>query len=267
MKWLQVAAVAALLTTLPGGYAGVSAAPARAAGWAVLMENDSYAGRHRELPVGYVNSTRMLHVLARRGWPADHILLIRDNLDPEVLSKALAWLAAHVLPGETALLYVAGEYQFFAHDLRWSADVPALWRRVPTTSRVMILETCFAERLADAARGMPGVVLAAVGRNEWDWWGLRDGGVLMRGAPFTYFLAHALEEQPLDAPLDFDAAFTQAAVASQASFRDVISTTPGGLDAFHAMNAYPERLGVFPNPRLIGEDETRGSSPQQRSNP
>jgi hypothetical protein len=265
MKWFQVATVAVLLTTVPGGYSRASAAPA--AGWAVLMENDNYAGRHHELPVGYINSTRMLHMLARRGWPADHILLIRDNLDPQVLPKALGWLAAHVRPGETALLYVAGEYQFFAHDLRWWADLPPLWRRVPTTRRVMILETCFAERLADAAYGIPGVALAAVARNEWDWWGLQDGGVLMRGAPFTYFLARALQEQPQDAPLDFDAAFMQAAAASQAYFRNVISTTPGGLDAFHAINAYPERLAVFPNPRLMDEGETAGSSRATRSGP
>ena len=254
-KWFGVAAVVALLTTLPGGYLRASAQSASAPGWAVIIENDSYAGRHRELPVAYINSTRMLRVLTGRGWPADHILLVRDSLDPQTLHTVLGWLAARVHPGEMALLYVAGEYQFFARDLQWSATVPALWRRVPTTRRVMIVETCFAERLANAARGIPGLALAAVGRDEWDWWGLRDNGPVMRGAPFTYFLAKALEDQPWDAPLDFEAAFVQASTDVQANFHYVIVNTPGALDAFHAISAYPERLAVFPNPQLVDEEE------------
>ena len=260
MKWVGVAAVVAFLTTLPGGYLRASAQSASTVGWGVIIENDSYAGRHRELPVAYVNSTRMLRMLAHRGWPADHILLLRDSLDPQTLNTALGWLAARVHPGEMALFYVAGEYQFFARDLRWSATVPALWRRVPTTQRVMIVETCFAERLADAARGIPGLALAAVGRDEWDWWGLRDNGPVMRGAPFTYFLANALNDQTQDAPLDFEAAFVQASADAQAYFHDVIVTTPGALDAFHANRAYPERLAIFPNPQLVEETETAGPS-------
>jgi hypothetical protein len=267
MKWVGVAAIVALLTTMPGGYLRASAEPAAAPGWAVLIENDSYAGRHRELPVAYINSTRMLRVLTRRGWPADHVLLVRDSLDQQTLSTALGWLAAHVRPGEMALFYVAGEYQFFARDLHWSAAVPALWRRVPTMRRVMVVETCFAERLALAARGIPGLALAAVARDEWDWWGLRDNGPVMRGAPFTYFLAKALEDQPWDAPLDFEAAFVQASAGVQAYFHDVIVTTPGALDAFHAISAYPERLAIFPNPQLMAQGETTGSSPTRSPAP
>lgn len=261
MKWVGVVAVVALLTTLPGGYLRASAQSASAPGWAVIIENDSYAGRHRELPVAYINSTRILRVLTHRGWPADHVLLVRDSLDPQTLNTALGWLAARVRPGELALFYVAGEYQFFARDLHWSATVPALWRRVPTMRRVMIVETCFAERLADANRGIPGLALAAVGRDEWDWWGLRDNGPVMRGAPFTYFLANALNEQAQDATLDFETAFVQASADVQAYFHDVIVTTPGALDAFHAISAYPERLPIFPNPQLVEEAETTGSSP------
>lgn len=225
--------------------------------WAVLVEFDTYDGRYPDLPAGYVNSTRILDALIRRGWPPDHILLIRDSADWTVLNRATGWLAEHVRPGDVALLYVAGEYQFFDKELRWKAALPNLWRRVPTPRRVLIVETCFAERLTAAVGGIPGLALPAVGRDELDWWGLRETGRLIRGATFSYFLARALEQQPVDTPPDFAAAFAAAVAGSRDYFRTVIAAAPPALAAYHARGSYPERLAVFPNPRLAQD----GGSP------
>src|ERR1700737_943739 len=101
--------IVVLLTALLAGFPPVTGAQTAApAAWAVLIESNSYHGRYRDLPVGYINSTRLLTSLARRGWPVDHILLIRDSTDRALLGHATDWLAARVRPGDVALLYVAG---------------------------------------------------------------------------------------------------------------------------------------------------------------
>lgn len=228
-----------------------AAAPEPASsGWAVLMEDNAFRGRYPDLPVGYINSTRMLTALVRRGWPTDHVLLVRDSPGAAALSHAVHWLATHVHPGELAMFYVASEYRFVARDLGWAAAFPRLWQTVPTSHRVLIVETCYAERLTDAARSSPGLGLPAVGRSELDWWGLRDRAGLIKGGTFTFFLARALEAQPTGLPLDFQDAFAQAVASSQEYFRTMIAPTPGALDAFHALGSFPERLATFPNPRL-----------------
>ncbi|TMI85082.1 MAG: hypothetical protein E6H03_00990 [Bacillati bacterium ANGP1] len=249
MRW-GVAGGVLLLAAALVGYPCASAAAAPPSGWAVLIEHNAFNGRYSDLPVAYINSTRMLTLLLHRGWPLDHILLVRDNLDPRLLRHAAGWLAARVHAGDTALLYVAGEYRFFDRDLSWDAAIPDLWKRLPTSRRVLIVETCHAERLTAAVRGIPGVALAAVGGDEVDWWGLRERDHLIRGGSFTYFLTQALGAQPNTGPIDFGAAFPEAVAGTQSYFRTVISTTPGALDAFHARGQYPERLTRFPNPRL-----------------
>jgi len=249
MKW-GVAGGVLLLAAVLAGYPCPSAAAVPPSGWAVIVEHNAFNGRYSDLPVAYINSTRMLTLLLLRGWPSDHILLARDNLDPRLLRHAAGWLAARVHAGDTALLYVAGEYRFFDRDLSWEAMLPELWKRLPTSRRVLIVETCHAERLTAAVRGIPGVALPAVGGEELDWWGLHEGDHLIRGGSFTYFLTQALGAQPRTGPLDFGAAFPEAVARTQSYFRTVISTTPGALEAYHARGQYPERLARFPNPHL-----------------
>lgn len=257
----------AVLCLVAGRSVAGSPSAAPPANWGVIVEDDWYGGRYANLSDGYRNSTRVLEVLVRRGWPADHVLLLRDDLDPRSLRRALEWLAARVHPGDTALLYVAGEYEFFARDLRWAQTVPPLWRRIPTSRRVAIVETCFAERLALALRDVPGLVLPAVGANEWDLWGTRGAGPLIQGGAFTYYLAMALGRQPQDAPLGFGAAFDQAVAETQAYFRNVVVHSPGALAVFHARGSFPERLPRFPNPHLVraggdGSATVGGTAPQ-----
>jgi hypothetical protein len=240
-----------LVAVLAGPQYVASASPPSASGWAVLIENDWYTGRYANLPVGYANSTRMLSLLLRRGWSPDHILLVRDNLDPTLLGRTLSWLADRVRPGDTAVLYIAGEYEFFARDLQWGATFPGLWSRIPTTHRVLVVQTCFAERLAEVVREIPGIALPAVGREERDWWGLRKTDPFIHGGTFTYYLTRALEDQPQDDPLEWDAAFAAAVAGVQTYFRTVVFRDPGALDVFHKMGEHPEHLDRFPNPHLI----------------
>jgi hypothetical protein len=240
-----------LLLALAGPRDVASASPAPPSGWAVLLENNWYGGLYPDLRVGYVNSTRMLNALVRRGWPADHILLVRDTLGPNSLQRSLGWLAAHVRDGETALFYIAGEYYFFANTLRWNSEFRALWRALPTSRRVLVAETCFAERLTRAASGIPGIALPAVGPDEWNLWGLRPTGGLIQGGAFTYFLAGALEAQSDGAPLAFAPAFREALAAARTYFRAVLTLAPEALAVFHTRGAFPERLVQFPNPHLL----------------
>ncbi|HEV2438824.1 MAG TPA: hypothetical protein VGX97_02015 [bacterium] len=245
--WIPV-----LLAAVLAGPSSVAAtAPPAPSGWAVVAEYNSYAGRYADLPAGYANSARIVTALIRRGWPPDHILLVRDSQDPAVLRHSVGWLATRAHQGDVALLYIAGEYQFFDKELMWDAALPALWKQVSTSRRVLIVETCFAERLTAAVAGIPGLGLPAVGRDELDWWGLRDTGRVVRGGSFTYFLARALESQAADTPPDFAAAFVTAVAGAQAYFHTVISTAPAALGSFHARGSYPERAAVFPNPHLV----------------
>ena len=261
-----VPAMIILLTVILAGDLRVAAAPPSfPPGWAVLIEHNSFFGRAHDLPVAYINSTRMLTLLMRRGWAPDHILLIRDDLDSALLRYAAEWLAARVRPGDTALLYMASEYQWLDRGLHSHEALPGLWAQIPTTRRVLIVETCFAERVTDAVRGIPGLGLPAVGRDEWDWWGLRATNRLIRGGAFTYFLTRALADQPRDVPLDFAAAFPAAVASTQEYFRTVIAATPGALDAFHALGSYPEHLARFPNPHLAGGSTVAAPSAAQTS--
>src|SRR5205807_7201932 len=153
MRW-GVAGGVLLLAVVLAGYPCASAAAVPPSGWAVIVEHNAFNGRYSDLPVAYINSTRLLTLLLRRGWPSDHILLVRDNLDPRLLRHAAGWLAARVHAGDTALLYVAGEYRFFDRDLSWEAVLPELWTRLPTSRRVLIAETCHAGRPTAAGRGI-----------------------------------------------------------------------------------------------------------------
>ena len=264
----MVTGIGLLITVVLGGDLRATAAlPAPPSNWAVLIEHNAFSGRYPDLPVGYANSTRMLTVLTRRGWAPDHILLIRNDLDPMLLQHAVGWLAARVRPRDTALLYVASEYAWLDGNLDWDLVMPTLWTRLRTSKRVLIAETCFAQRLVDAVRGIPGLALPAVGRDEWDWWGVRETGKIMRGAPFTYFLGRALAAQPEGVPLDFAAAFPEAVAGAQEYFRAVIAATPGALDSFHNRGSHPERLARFPNPRLVGGSETVEPELQAASTP
>lgn len=247
IRLLRLALLLIFVITVPRAVAAPGSAPA---GWAVLMEHNGFRGQYPDLPVGYINSTRMLTALSHRGWPADHILLMRDSHDPAALSHAVGWLASHVRPGEVAVFYVAGEYRFLERDLGWDVTLPRLWQTIPTSRRVLIAETCYAERLTEAAKFASGLGLPAVGRHELDWWGLHDRDRLIRGGTFTFFLARALTAQPDGEPLDFPGAFAQAVAGAQEYFRAVLAPTPGALDPFHALGSFPERLATFPNPHL-----------------
>ncbi len=248
-----------LVALLAGGLAA-PAFPAAPAGWAVLIENDWYGGRFPALPVGYVNSTRMLGLLVRRGWPADHILLLRDDLAPDVLGRATGWLAARAHPRDVSLLYVAGEYDYFAGPLRWADAFPALWRRIPTSDRVLIIESCFAERLTTAVRGIPGIALPAVGADEWDLWGLRQTSRMIRGGAFTYFFTRVFLSQPPDASRSFSAAFREAVAQTRAYFHTAVAPVPEVLAVYHKVGAYPERLPAFPNPHLLDETAAQAAA-------
>ena len=250
MRYGRLAAVALLLAAVLAAPRSSTASPAVSSAWAVVMEYDSYGGRYPDLPVGYVNSTRLVTALLRRGWPADHTLLLRDAQDRAGLRRGLEWLAGHARAEDTALLYVAGEYQFFDRELAWGTTVPALWNRIPAAHRVLIVETCFAERLTGALADAPGVALPAVGRDELDWWGLHSTERLIRGASFTYYLARALEAQPAGGTPDFAGAFGVAVAGAREYFREVIAATPAALASFHARGSYPERQQAFPNPHL-----------------
>jgi hypothetical protein len=256
MRGIRLLRVALLLILVLAAPCAVAAPAPTPAGWAVLMENNSFHGRYPDLPVGYINSTRMLTALMRHGWPADHILLLRDVRSPKALSDAVGWLASRAQPGDLAVFYVAGEYQFVESDLGWDTTVPKVWASIPTSNRVLIVETCYAERLTDAIRSRSGMGLPAVGRDELDWWGLRERDGLIRGGTFTFFLTRALAAQPDGASLDLSTAFAEAVAGAQEYFRTVIAATPGALDAFHARGSFPERLTTFPNPRLAhGPDD------------
>jgi len=121
--------------------------------------------------------------------------------------------------------------------------------------------------MTTAVMGMPGLGLPAVGRDELDWWGFRETDRLIRGGTFTYFLAHALESQPADTPLDFTGAFVTAVTDAQQYFRTVIVPTPSALKPFHARGSFPEHLTAFPNPHLVREADDPAASPKATSDP
>jgi hypothetical protein len=61
-------------------------------GWAVLAEKDYYEGLNMaDLPVDYINITRMRQTLEGAGWNPDHIHDLRE-FNRETLQVELDWL-------------------------------------------------------------------------------------------------------------------------------------------------------------------------------
>ncbi len=77
--------------------------------WAVIIGINDYPGTDHDLASAVADAELMNRTLAHLGVPAEHRTLLTDHTaTPAAITHALAWLAEHTGPADTAVVFYAG---------------------------------------------------------------------------------------------------------------------------------------------------------------
>jgi len=174
---------------LPLLLAAAAAAPARQPQrWAVIVGVNDYIDYTADEPggdlLGAVNDARSMHdvLVARYAFPRDHILLLLDTVATRaaIRSALTEWLPARVQQGDVAVFYFAGHGSLAVDELDGGDEADGLdeticpadvmrnastndirddelraWLMgVPTSQRVVILDSCHSGTATRAVAGM-----------------------------------------------------------------------------------------------------------------
>jgi hypothetical protein len=153
-------------------------------GWAVLAEKNDYGDVDilGELPVDFINTSRLHQMLEDVGWAPDHIRELRD-FDRETLADGLDWLAANADEDDIVFVYVGAHGGFYLPEetveldplsrirtdmAKWDEFFPVEWKQIPSHRRVLVTDSCFAARYTDAISEDPSpyISVAAVAGDE-----------------------------------------------------------------------------------------------------
>ena len=173
-------------------------------GWAVLVERDFYAdyGMH-DLPVDYINITRVHQLLLDLGWQESHIREVRE-FDQDDLREALGWLAANADEDDLVYLHVSAHGLFLHQAIHWGSFFPPEWVTIPGSQRVLVVTSCRAANFTGAVRrdSRPHLSIASTGKDEGGWAGLEEEGLPIIGEVFTYYFVAAFGDPEADADGD-----------------------------------------------------------------
>jgi len=229
-------------------------------GWAVLAEKDDYTGLGMvDLPVDYVDITRMRQTLEKSGWNPDHIHELRE-FDRETLQAELDWLEENADKNDIVILYVSGHSGFLIDVLKWRVFFADEWAQISSQRRLLVVDSCQAATVTYAALNDPSphLSIAAVDGNELAWKGIEEEGLPVIGGVFTYYFSTALQDPNTDTDGDGMISVQEAALMAdeqqRAYFHDVILVVPEFVDMFHAEAIAPERDPTYPH--VIVDDST-----------
>lgn len=175
-------------------------------GWAVLAERDYYSEYEMsDLPVDYINISRVHQLLLDLGWQEDRIRELRE-FGQQDLREALEWLADHADEDDVVYFHVSAHGLFLHRGVHWSTFFPANWTEVPSQRRVLVVNACRAAIFTGAVNDdpRPHLSVAATGRDEDGWAGLEEEGLPIIGEVFTYYFVAAFDDP--DADLDSNGA-------------------------------------------------------------
>jgi len=227
-------------------------------GWAVLAEKDDYKDvKMEDLPVDYIDITRMRQTLEKSGWNPDHIHELRE-FDRETLQAELDWLEGNADKNDIVFLYVTSHSGFLIDVLKWRVFFADEWAQIPSQRRLLVVDACRAANVTYATLSDPSphLSIAAVDGNELAWKGIEEEGLPIIGGVFTYYFSAALHNPNADSDGDGMVSVQEAALMADEQqrpyFHDVILVVPEFVDMFHAEAIAPERDPTYPH--VIVED-------------
>jgi hypothetical protein len=108
-------------------------------GWAVLAEKDDYDDVAMvNLPIDYIDITRISQLLLDSGWQKSRIRELRE-FDLEDMRQALAWLTENADADDIVLFYVSA-HESYLHRVWWVGFFADNWAAVPSHQRVLLVE-------------------------------------------------------------------------------------------------------------------------------
>ena len=221
-------------------------------GYAVLMEVDTYAEGHEDIPIDHIHIAWVAEMLESFGWPQDHILVKKDaEVTQEGVIEAVDWLTARADSDDLIVFFISSHGSYITNELRWDETFPDLWAGVATPRKLLIVDACHSGAISSTAMfgrivppsqrtdgaGEPGIALASAAYDEFAWVGIPEENDPIVGSPFLYYLVPAINGEGGDlngaGAVSVEEAFALAVPSTQAYYRDVI------------FGAHPENTVVF----------------------
>lgn len=207
-------------------------------GWAVLAERDYY-GEYgmSDLPVNYINISRVHQLLLDLGWQESHIRELREFDQPD-LRGSLAWLAENADEDDVVYLHVSAHGLFLHEGVYWSTFFPGDWAKILSQRRLLVVNACRAANFTGAVNGdpRPHLSVAATGKDEDGWSGLEEEGLPIIGEIFTYYFVAAFDDPEADADGNGAVSFQEATLYAEAQQRtymhEVVFAVPEFLEMF-----------------------------------
>lgn len=222
-------------------------------GWAVLAERDYYESVFKpDLPVGYIDITRMRQALESSGWQSDQIHSLRE-FNRQTLQAELDWLEENADENDIVLLYITAHGYYLRDGIGWRHFFAGQWEQIISQRRVLVVDASFAALFTDtvASDTSPHFSVAAVDTNEHSWKGLEEEGLPIIGGVFTYYFTAALNDPITDANGDGLVSIQEAALMAEEQqrsyFHEVVLVVPEFVDYFHAADIAPERDPSYPH--------------------
>jgi len=227
--------------------------------WAVLLEMNEFPEGWSDLPVEFINSERMQTALFSLGWENDSLYGVNGNLSMQVVQEAVEWLTNRTDSDDIALLYIFTHGMWMRDVLHWNDWFPLEWEKLNTSRKMLIVDTCLAEKFIDPIRDDPSphISLACCSVDEVSWAGLEEEGLPIIGSVWNYYLTNALCN--VSADLDFNGfvsveeAFNFSTPLVQRYMNETVFAVPEFLESYHDIGIYPENYDAYPHPVMDNE--------------
>lgn len=228
-------------------------------GWAVLLEMNEFPEGWSDLPVEFINSERMRTALFSLGWQSDRVYVIQDNLTISVVQEAVEWLVNNTDRDDISLLYIFTHGTWMRDVLLWNDWFPAEWKKLNTSKRILMVDTCLAEEFIEPIRNDPSphISLACCSADEVSWAGLEEEGLPIIGSVWNHYFTDALCNSSADLDsngfISIEEAFNFSAPLVQRYMNETVFAVPEFLESYHKIHIYPEDYDAYPHPVMDDE--------------
>ena len=223
-------------------------------GWAVLLEMNEFPEGWSDLPVEFINSERMKTALFNLGWQSDHVQILHDSLTISAVKEAVEWMMSNTDQDDIALLYVSTHGMWMRNVLQWNDWFPDEWKKLNTSKKILLVDTCSAEEFIDPIRDdmSPHISLACCSADEFSWAGLEEEGLPIIGSVWNYYLTNALCNSSADYDSDgfisIEEAFNFSRPLTQRYMNETVFAVPEFLESYHDIDIHPENYDAYPHP-------------------
>ena len=257
MKTTQQSLIALFLLTLLlsacGNPTTATPDPGPVEVYAVLAEKDDYKDvGMSDLLVDYIDIIRIREKLESLGWPAENITELRE-FTRESLMVELDRLENQVDSNDLVLVYITAHGRYLSDEIVWRGFFPEEWEEIPSTNKVLIVDSCQAAKFTRQLNGELGLAIAAVDEDEYGWKGIEKEGLPIVGGIFTYYFVEALTNPAADG--DGQVSVQEAALVAEKAQREymheVVFAVPEFVDMYHNIGVEPEKDPTFPDVIII----------------